>query len=171
MLNYNSFKEKIMNKRPIVYVARDLTFYNERNAECKIASYVSEAYLKFKGQYYEEDGSSSVEYIVDYVRPLEHIAQSEASTEFYADSTVGAVKGIVFDSFAACKDYVEAENTKFAQIVGSTSASKIQGRQDLIKQALAYGEELEKLYIPYKDHEEMILTENHTQDNDDTPVM
>ena len=160
-----------MNKRPIVYVARDLTFYNERNVECKIASYVSEAYLIFKGESYETDGTHSVEYIVDYVRPLEYLNKSETSTKFYADTTPSAVKSIVFDKFEDCKHYVKAENTKFAQIVGSTSASKMQGRQNLIKQALTYGEDLEKYYIPYKDHDEMILTENHSQDNDDTPIM
>ena len=61
------------DKRPIVYVARKITYYNDYNIECLGGFYVSKAYLNFAGKCYEKDGSVSKEYMVDFINQIELI--------------------------------------------------------------------------------------------------
>ena len=149
------------NKRPIVYVPRVLTAYNDNNMEIMIGYYVSKAYLNFAGKWYNEDGTVACKYGVNFVNRFEmkdadFEILDEDGEEFYVEtSDLNISRNEVFKDYKACKEYVDELNLKFAQTVGTTSASKIAKRMELHKKALEFGAKLEEKYISLEEREQI----------------
>ena len=142
------------NKRPIVYVAREITHFGEENVEYTIGYYVAKAYLNFAGKSYNKDGTVTRRYEVHFVNRFEML--DIKNREFYTIiADCGESRAEAFKDYASCKKYVAELNQKFAQTVGTTSASKIAKRMELHKQALEYGAALEDKYIPLEEREKI----------------
>ena len=140
------------NKRPIVYVARKITYYNDYNIECLGGFYVSKAYLNFAGKCYEKDGSVSKEYMVDFINQIELI---DSEHELFAETDPNTSKTEVFTTYIDCKYFVKEQNNKLATRVGTTSASKIASRVEFYKKVRRHGEKLEKKYISAEEREKI----------------
>ena len=115
------------SKRPIVYVARELSTYCDGKVELRsVGFYVSKAYLLFVGKTYNEDGTISKEFQVDYINRFESLDKKpdESFWEFYAEiSDVKPFKTAVFTSYAQCKNYVNEQNHKRLNTEGFISPS------------------------------------------------
>jgi len=143
------------NKRPIVYVARKLTYYDDENVELCPGFYVSKAYLHFAGKTYNEDGTISKEFQVDYVNRFESLDKKpdESFWDFSAEtSDVMPYKREVFKNYAECKKHVNRQNYLRLNTVGFVSPSKLI-RQKAYKQLINYGAKLEEKYIPLEERE------------------
>lgn len=149
------------NKRPIVYVARELSTYCDGKVELRgVGFYVSKAYLHFAGKTYNEDGTISKEFEVDYVNRFESLDKkpNESFWEFYAEtSDVKPFKEEVFQNYAQCKKYVNEQNDKRLNTEGFVSPSRLI-RQKVYKQVISYGAALEEKYIPLEERQQ--VTEN-----------
>ena len=145
------------NKRPIVYVAREFIYCDDNNKEMLGGYYVSKAYLHFAGKEYNEDGTISKEFKVDFVNRYECLDKKddEVFCELYAEiSDVKATKREIFKDYASCKKYVNEQNLKMATAIGTTSASKVVVRMEFYKQAYKYAAALEEKYIPAEEREQ-----------------
>lgn len=148
------------DKRPKVYVPRVLTTYNDNDMEIMIGYYVSKAYLSFVGKRYNEDGTVICKYEVNFVNGFEtkdadFEILDEDGEEFYVETSVNVPRNEVFKDYKSCKQYVDELNQKFAQAVGTTSASKIAKRMELHKKAIEFGAKLEEKYIPFEERREV----------------
>lgn len=128
------------DKRPVVYVARKLTYFNKVEEVC--GYYVSKAYLNFVGKCYEKDGSISKEFIVDFVNDLEMM---EFAEDIYAETDRNVSKTEAFSSFDDCKKFVNQQNYELLNIEGRVPRS---ARVVMYKKAINHGEKLEQRYIP-----------------------
>ena len=94
------------NKRPIVYAAREITYFGENNVECTIGYYVAKAYLNFAGKWYNKDGTVTRKYEMNFVNRFEML--DIKNREFYtiiADCDESRAE--VFKDYASCKKYVD----------------------------------------------------------------
>ncbi|MBQ3502423.1 MAG: hypothetical protein IJA72_02050 [Clostridia bacterium] len=146
------------NKRPVVYVARELSTYCDGKVELKGAGvYVSKAYLHFAGKIYNEDGTISKKFEVDYINRFESLDKKpdESFWEFYAEtSDVKPFKEEVFQNYAQCKKYVNEQNDKRLNTEGFVSPSRLI-RQKVYKQVISYGAALEEKYIPLEERQQL----------------
>ena len=67
---------KNQDKRPVVYVPRKITYYDDNNQERVAGYYVSKAYLNYAGKWYKEDGTISKEFMIDFVN-FEYLEDNE----------------------------------------------------------------------------------------------
>ena len=144
------------NKRPIVYVARKLTYYNE-NVELCPGFYVSKAYLHFAGNTYNEDGTITKEFKVDFINRFEYLDKKDDDMlwDFHAEtSDVMPYKSEVFKNYAECKRYVNRQNYKRLNTVGFVSPSRLV-RLEAYKQVINYGAKLEEKFISLEEREQI----------------
>lgn len=142
-----------MNKRPIVYVARKLNYYDENNQSRLAGYYVSRAYLNFEGKWYNKDGAVTREYIIDFANTLEML--DDNVNEFYAEKDLNTSTDKVFKNYKVCNKLVNLLNSSFEKTVGSDSESKTSKLMKLHKKALKYGEQLEQKFIPSEEREQV----------------
>ena len=146
------------SKQPVVYVARELSTYCDGKVELRGAGfYVSKAYLLFAGKKYNEDGTITKEFEVDYVNRFENLDKKpdESFWDFYAEiSDVKPFKREVFTNYAQCKKYVNEQNYKRLNTEGFVSPSRLI-RQKAYKQVIDYGARLEEKYIPLEEREQV----------------
>ena len=145
------------DKRPIVYVARELTTYCDGKVELRAGFYVSKAHLHFAGKTYNEDGTISKEFQVNYVNRFESLDNrpDEVFWDFYAEiSDAMPYRREVFTNYAECKKYVNEQNYKRLSIEGFISPSRLI-RQEVYKQVINYGEKLEEKYIPKEERQQV----------------
>lgn len=145
------------NKRPIVYVARELSTFGDGKVELRsVGFYVSKAYLLFAGKTYNEDGTTSKEFQVDYINRFESLDKKpdDEFWDFYAEiSDVKPFKKEVFTNYEQCKKYVNEQNYKWLNSSSFMFPSRTI-RQKVYKQALKYGEMLEEKFISLEERQQ-----------------
>ncbi|MBO5910424.1 MAG: hypothetical protein J6Q15_02830 [Clostridia bacterium] len=132
-----------MDKRPIIYVPAGLRYIKD-GVMYKVAYYVSRATLKSVHVECYEDGTVEHEYNIHFM-DIENA--QKLYPKFYVcqgDATVSKI----FKDYESCKGFVDELNYTFATTVGSISASKMEEKMELHKQAFKYCAELEEIYIP-----------------------
>lgn len=143
------------DKRPVVYVARKITYYNNNNIETLGGYYVSKAYLNYAGKFYKKDGTVQKEFIVDFVNRFEPLDIIDGS-EFYVETSDGGVyETEVFKSYADCKKCVDEQNAILENRIRSFQAVEMQKYMEFYQQALKYGPKLEEKYIPAEEREQV----------------
>ena len=144
-----------MNKRPIAYTIRELLTYDDEYNECLIGYFASRAYVTHLDITYHKTGAVVKKYDIDFCDMIYTNFNSSPVWIVENGSKSEVYQSKIFKDYASCKKYVDQQNYIFATSVGTTAVSKIAKRMELHKQALKYGAELERKYIPVEEREQI----------------
>lgn len=138
------------NKQPVVYVARNVKFYNGLGDVQDVACYVSKAHLQESFIKYFENGDIDKEYLVGF----DYIPQISLLTD-YAGFDAGSERvdrvAEVFSDYKTCKEYVNEINRKLAQNIPNVPSDLEDKKYSIHKLAKKYAHQLEEDFISSKE--------------------
>lgn len=133
------------DKRPVVYVARDLHAYDVDGEYFQFGYFVSTAHLDRKVIDYTKNGEKHNNY---YVNLDHYISNLDNNVNIYAECG-DSLKDRVFKDYRSCKEYVDQlnkytiENLVKGKCIYSSEKINIK-----FKEVMEYGKMLEEKYIP-----------------------
>ncbi len=132
------------DKRPVVYVPRELHVY-DTDGECiKFGYFVSTAHLKRKVVDYKKNGEIYNNYFVS----LDHyISNMDNKINIYTENG-DYCKDVIFKDYRSCKEYVDELNKWQLIILKQDRIYSLDIIERKFKEVMEYGKMLEEKYIP-----------------------
>ncbi len=130
------------DKRPVVYVPRELHVY-DTDGECiKFGYFVSTAHLKRKVVDYKENGENYNNYYVS----LDHYISNMDNNTIYTENG-DYCKDIIFKEYRSCKEYVDQLNQMQLSHLKQEEIYSTEKIERKFKKVMEYGKMLEEKYI------------------------
>ncbi len=131
------------DKRPVVYVPRELHVY-DTDGECiKFGYFVSTAHLRRKVVDYNEDGKNYNNY---YVNLDHYISNMDNKINIYTENG-DCCKDVIFKDYKSCKAYVDQLNQIQLTILKQERIYSLDKIERKFKEVMEYGKALEEKYI------------------------
>ena len=132
------------DKRPVVYVPRELYAY-DTDGECiKFGYFVSTAHLQRKVVDYKKNGENYNNYFVS----LDHyISNMDNKINIYTENG-DYCKDVIFKDYRSCKAYVDELNKWQLIILKQDRIYSLDIIERKFKEVMEYGKMLEEKYIP-----------------------